>query len=208
MPHLLKLDVSPRGEQSISRRLGNQFLADWQKNHAGAQVTTRDLATNNLPYVDLQWIAGAYSPPEKHTPEQKAALKVSNDLIAELMAADHLLITTPMYNFAIPAVLKAWIDHIVRVNITFAVTPEGAYKGLVHGKKATVITASSGDYGPGAPGESYDQEIPYLRLILGFLGITDVTFIRGGGTMAVTMGKTTPEAFTQKLQPELAAAAN
>jgi len=208
MPHLLKLDVSPRGDQSVSRRLGQQFLADWQKNHTGAQVTTRDLATNNLPYVDLPWIAGAYSAPEQHTPEQQSALKVSNDLIAELMAADHLLITTPMYNFAIPAVLKAWIDHIVRVNITFAMTPEGGYKGLIEGKKATVITASSGNYAPGTPAESYDQEIPYLRLVLGFIGITDVTFIRGGGTMAISMGKTTPEAFTQKLQPELAAAAS
>ncbi len=208
MPHLLKLDVSPRGDQSVSRRLGQQFLADWQKNHTGAQVTTRDLATNNLPYVDLPWIAGAYSAPEQHTPEQKSALKVSNDLIAELMAADHLLITTPMYNFAIPAVLKAWIDHIIRVNITFAMTPEGGYKGLIEGKKATVITASSGNYAPGTPAESYDQEIPYLRLVLGFIGITDVTFIRGSGTMAISMGKTTPEAFTQKLQPELAAAAS
>ncbi len=208
MPHLLKLDVSPRGDQSVSRRLGQQFLADWQKNHTGAQVTTRDLATNNLPYVDLPWIAGAYSAPEQHTPEQTSALKVSNDLIAELMAADHLLITTPMYNFAIPAVLKAWIDHIIRVNITFAMTPEGGYKGLIEGKKATVITASSGNYAPGTPAESYDQEIPYLRLVLGFIGITDVTFIRGSGTMAISMGKTTPEAFTQKLQPELAAAAS
>ncbi len=207
MPHLLKLDVSPRGNQSVSRRLGQQFLADWQGNHAGAQVTTRDLATSNLPFVDLQWIGGAYSAPDQHTPEHKAALKVSNDLIAELMAADHLLITTPMYNFAIPAALKAWIDHMVRVNVTFAITPEGGYKGLIVGKKATVITTSSGDYAPGAPAESYDQEIPYLRLILGFVGITDVTFIRGGGTMAISMGKTSPEAFTAKLEPELASAA-
>ncbi len=207
MPHLLKLDVSPRGDQSISRRLGKQFLADWQKNHTGAQVTTRDLATNSLPFVDLPWIAGAYSAPEQHTPEQKSALKVSNDLVAELMAADHILVTTPMYNFNVPAALKAWIDHIVRVNITFAVTPEGGYKGLIEGKKATVIVASSGNYAPGAPAESYDQEIPYLRLILGFVGITDVTFIRGGGTMAISMGKTTPEAFTAKLEPELASAA-
>ena len=123
------------------------------------------------------------------------------------MAADHLLITTPMYNFAIPAVLKAWIDHIVRVGITFNVTKEGAYQGLIGGKKATVITASSGAYGPGTPGESYDQEIPYLRLVLGFIGITDVTFVRGGGTAGISSGKITPEAFTKNLEPELAAAA-
>ncbi|GAC1358971.1 MAG: FMN-dependent NADH-azoreductase AzoR1 [Acidobacteriaceae bacterium] len=208
MPHLLKLDVSPRGDHSLSRRLGRQFLADWQKNHPGAQVTTRDLATSNLPFVDLQWIAGAYTPPDKHTAEHKAALRISDELLAELNAADHLLITTPMYNFAVPAVLKAWIDHIVRVGKTFAITPEGGYRGLLEGKKATVLIASSGAYPPGTPYESYDQEIPYLRLILGFIGITDVTFVRGGGTAAISAGKTTPEAYTQKLEPELAAAAS
>lgn len=207
MPHLLKLDVSPRGDQSISRRLGKQFLADWQGNHPGAEVTTRDLATSNLPFVDLPWIAGAYTAPDKHTEENKAALKISDELIAELIAADHLLITTPMYNFAIPAALKAWIDHIVRAGKTFAVTPEGTYKGLISGKKATVIIASSSDYSAGAPAESYDQEIPYLRLILGFLGITDVTFVRAGGTRGISTGKTTVEAFTAALEPELAAAA-
>lgn len=207
MPHLLKLDVSPRGDQSISRHLGKQFLADWQGNHADGQVTTRDLATSNLPFVDLPWIAGAYTAPDKHTEENKAALKISDELIAELIAADHLLITTPMYNFAIPAALKAWIDHIVRAGKTFAVTPEGGYKGLIQGKKATVIIASGSDYSAGAPAESYDQEIPYLRLILGFLGITDVTFIRGGGTRGISTGKTTVEAFTAALEPGLAAAA-
>ncbi len=207
MPHLLKLDVSPRGDHSLSRRLGKQFLADWQGNHADAQVTTRDLATSNLPFVDLQWIGGAYSAPDQHTAEHRAALRISDELIGEINAADHILITTPMYNFAVPAALKAWIDHIVRVRKTFATTPEGGYKGLLEGKKATVITASGGAYPPGTPYESYDQEIPYLRLILGFIGITDVTFIRGGGTNAIATGKTTPEAFTQNFEPELAAAA-
>ncbi len=207
MAHLLKIDVSPRGDHSISRRLGNQFLADWQGNHLGAQVTTRDLATSNLPYVDLPWIAGAYSAPDKHTDEHKAALRISDELIAELTAADHILITTPMYNFAIPAVLKAWIDHIVRVGKTFAVTPGGGYDGLLKGKKLTVIIASGGAYPPGTPYESYDLEIPYLHHIAGFIGITDVTFIRGGGTNTISAGKTTAEAFTVNLEPELAAAA-
>ncbi len=208
MPHLLKLDVSPRGDNSVSRRLGTQFLADWQKNHAGAQVTTRDLATNNLPYVDLQWIQGAYTPPDQHTEQHKAALKISDELITELTAADHLLITTPMYNFAIPAVLKAWIDHIVRAGKTFKVTPEGAYQGLLQNKKTTVIIASSGSYPAGTPYEAYDQESPYIRHILGFIGITDVTFIRAGGTAGISSGKTTFEAITQGLESELTAAAS
>jgi FMN-dependent NADH-azoreductase len=207
MPHLLKIDVSPRGDHSISRKLGNQFLADWQKTHSGAQVTTRDLAINNLPYVDLQWIGGAYTAPDKHTDEHKAALKISDSLIAELNAADHILITTPMYNFAIPAVLKAWIDHIVRVGKTFSVSPEGAYSGLVKNKKATVILTSGGAYQAGSPTENYDMETPYLRAILGFIGITDVTFVRAGGTSGINRGQTTPEAFTAQFTPEVTAAA-
>ena len=207
MPHLLKIDVSPRGDSSISRRLGQQFLAEWQKNHADAQVTSRDLATSNPPYVDVQWIAGAYTPPDQHTDEHRAALKVSDDLITELNAADQILITTPMYNFAIPAVLKAWIDHIVRAGKTFRITPEGGYEGLIKNKKVTVIMASGGSYPAGTPYEAYDQESPYLRLVLGFIGITDVTFVRAGGTSGLSTGKITLDAFTQKLEPEIAAAA-
>ncbi len=207
MPHLLKIDVSPRGDLSISRQLGQKFLADWQKNHPGAQVTHRDLATSNIPYVDLPWIAGAFSAPDKHTDENKAALKISDEFIAELNAADQILITTPMYNFAVPAVLKAWIDHVVRVGKTFAITPEGGYDGLLKGKKLTVIIASGGAYPPGTPYESYDLEIPYLRHIAGFIGITDVTFVRGGGTNGISAGKTTAEAFVANLEPEMASAA-
>ncbi len=205
MPHLLKIDVSPRGEQSVSRKLGDQFLADWQKSNPGAEITTRNLAKNDLPYVDLQWIAGAYSAPENHTEDHKAALRISDELIAELQAADHILITTPMYNLNIPAVLKAWIDHIVRVGKTFKVTPEGAYQGLLTGKKATVIVTSSGSY-VGTPLEAYDMETPYIRAILGFIGVTDITLVRAGGTVGISMGKTTAEAFTAALEPELAAA--
>lgn len=208
MPHLLKIDVSPRGDSSISRRLGKQFLSEWQKNHAGAQVTLRDLAITSLPYVDLPWIAGAFTAPDQQTGENKAALKISDDLIAEIEAADQILITTPMYNFAIPAVLKAWVDHIVRAGKTFRVTPEGGYEGLIKNKKVTVMIASGGAYPAGTPYEAYDQESPYLRLIFGFIGITDVTFVRGGGTNDVSRGKTTPEAFLQNLEPEVAAAAS
>ena len=206
MPTLWKLDVSPRGDQSISRKLSKQFADQWQQSHSGGKIVTRDLATANLPYVDLPWIAGAYTPPDKHTPENKQALKVSDELIAELLASDEILISTPMYNFAVPAVLKAWIDHIVRVGLTFSVGPDG-YKGLIHGKKATVIVASGSVYTKGAPAESYNAETPYLRLILGFLGITDVTVILAGGVSEISQGKTTPEALVAKFTPEVVAAA-
>jgi FMN-dependent NADH-azoreductase len=122
-----------------------------------------------FPTFDLPWIAGAFSAPDQHTAEHKAALKISDELINELLAADEVVISTPMYNFNVPAVLKAWIDHIVRLNKTFAFGPEGL-KGLAAGKKVTVIIASGSEYTAGSPLESYNLEGPYFRVIFGFIG--------------------------------------
>jgi FMN-dependent NADH-azoreductase len=107
MSSLLAIEVSPRFDYSASRRLTRQFIGKWKSKHSGGQVMVRDLAKANLPFVDLPWIGGAFTPPEQHSPESAAAIKVSNDLVTELMAADHIVIGTPMYNFTIPAVLKA-----------------------------------------------------------------------------------------------------
>ena len=205
MPTLLKIDSSPRGGQSISRQLGEQFAREWQQSHNG-NIVARDLATTDLPFVDTQWIAGAYTPPDQHTAEHKAALKISDDLIAELQTADHIVITAPMYNFAVPAVLKAWIDHIVRVGKTFS-NNAGAYAGLLLNKKATVILASGGAYA-GTPADGYDQETPYLRNILGFIGITDVTFVRAGGTSQLMQGKVSAGEFLAPFQSEVRSAAS
>ena len=207
MPTLLKIDVSPRGDQSISRKLGQQFADQWQQSNSGGKIVARDLVKTTLPFVDLPWIAGAYTPPDKHTAEHKEALKISDELIAELLATNEIVISTPMYNFAVPAVLKAWIDHIVRAGITFSAGPDG-YKGLVNGKKATVIIASGGVYTAGAPAETYNAEGPYLRLVLGFIGITDVTFVLAGGASEVAQGKITPQDFIAKFTPEVTAAAS
>ena len=202
MPTLLKIDVSPRGDYSVSRKLGATFATEWQKTHAGT-VTTRDLAKTSLPFVDMPWIAGAYSTPDQHTPEQKAALAISDELIAELFAADHILITTPMYNFSIPAALKAWIDHIVRIGKTFS----SGYQGLVTGKKVTVLIAAGSDYAPGSHMESYNAETPYLKQVLGFIGITDVTVILAGGVGAVMQGKVSVEDFLAPFQQPVLEAA-
>lgn len=187
MATLLHIDVSPRGDYSISRKLGATFAEEWKAKHNGT-VVYRDLVKTDLTFVDLNWIGGAYSDPSQHTPEQKAALKISDDLIAELLSADEIVIATPMYNFAVPASLKAYIDHIVRHGKTFSVGESG-YAGLVKGKKATFIVASGGDYAPGGPAEGYNQESPYLKAIFGFIGITDTKVVLAGGTTAVVMGK-------------------
>jgi FMN-dependent NADH-azoreductase len=207
MPTLLKIDVSPRGDHSISRKLSQQFAEEWQKAHTGGKIIIRDLATTNLPFVELPWISAAYSDPTTHNEEQKAALKIGDDLIAELKEADEYVIATPMYNFAVPARLKAFIDHVARAGKTFKVNPDGSYAGLLTGKKVTVIIASAGVYAPGTPSEGYDAEKPYLKAVLGFLGLTDITFVQAGGTYAVMSGKVTTEDFLAPFKPEVTAAA-
>ena len=204
MASLLKIDVSPRGDASYSRQLGSTFLSAWQAANPGATVTTRDLAKNQPTFVDLQWIAGAFSPPEQLTDEHKSALKLSNEIVAEVQAAETILITTPIYNFQVPAVLKAWIDHLVRVGVTVNYTAEGPV-GQLKGKKVVVIVAGAGSYDKGTPAESYDHLSPYLRFILGFIGLTDVEILLAGGVSAVQYGKIS-EAEWKKPYEEKAAA--
>jgi FMN-dependent NADH-azoreductase len=167
-------------------------------------VVTRDLFQTELPFVDVPWIMGAYTPAEQHSPEAAKAIAVSDKLVAELESADHLIIGTPMYNFSLPAILKAYIDHVVRMGKTVS----ASYEGLLKGKKATVIIASGGVYTPGAFAESYNVESSYLRQILGFIGITDVTIILAGGTSAINTGAKTFEAIVEEFTPEVVAAAS
>lgn len=198
MSRLLYIDVSPRGDASVSRNLGNAVADAWLARNPGGQITLRDLSGKPLPLVDLPWIAAAYSTPDQHTPEPKAAIKVSDNLVDELLAADEVLISTPMYNFNMPAALKSWVDHIVRLNRTF----NAKYEGLATGKKVSVVLASGGDYSPGSYAEKMDFFSGYLRFILGFIGITDVTVYLAGGTGDVAQGKRTLESYLDEHKPK------
>jgi FMN-dependent NADH-azoreductase len=191
MPSLLAIQVSPRFDGSISRNLTSLFIEQWQAAHAGGVVVVRDLMASPPPFVDLPWISGAYTPSETHSAEAAAAIGVSNDLVAELQAADHIVIGTPMFNFSIPAVLKAWIDQIVRVGATVSADNVG----LLTGKKATIILATGGDFSPGSPVESYNQGSGYLRQLLGWIGIADVEIILANRARAGGSGETATEAF-------------
>jgi FMN-dependent NADH-azoreductase len=208
MPTLLKIDVSPRDGHSISRALGTTFAKQWSQSHSAGEIIERDLAKTQLPFVELPWIMAAYSEPATHNEEQRAALAIGNDLIAELKSADEWLIATPMYNFAVPARLKAFIDHIVRAGQTFNANADGSYTGLLTGKKVTVIVASAGDYTPGSPAEGYDALRPYLKSILGFIGVTDVTFVQAGSTWKVDRGITDREKFLASFSDQLASLAS
>jgi FMN-dependent NADH-azoreductase len=200
MSTLLAIGVSPRYEYSTSRKLTALFVEKWKSAHPGGEVIDRDLIKTNLPFVDLPWIGGAFTPPEQHSPESVAAIKISNDLVAELQSADHIVIGTPMYNFLIPAVLKAYIDHVVRVGVTVVDNV-----GQLTGKKATVILASGGDFSPGSPVEAYNQASGYLRQVLGFIGITDLDIILADRAHAGMSGETAVESFGKAVS--LAAAA-
>lgn len=207
MPTLLRIDVSPRGAYSISRQLSDAATETWKAKNPGGRVIERDLTKTPLTFVDLDWIMGAFTPPEQHSEAHKKALAISDELIAELLEADEVILATPMYNFAIPAALKAWVDHIVRAGKTFRYTasrPEGLLAGK--NKKVTVVVASGGAYGDETGLAALDHEVPYLRFILGFIGITDVTFVRVGGTAGVAMGKISAEEFLTPYKQQVTSA--
>lgn len=194
LANLLVIETSPRGKASISRQLTRHFVADWQAAHPQGHVVVRDLADTQLPHVNAPWLAAYFTPEDKLTPEMKETLRMSDTLVAELLTADHIVIASPVYNYNIPAALKAWIDHIVRKGHTLGF--DG--KGLVTGKKATVLIASGGVYTEGSPIRDRNIAEQYLRLILNVIGITDVTVVAGGGAKAVDMRDATMEEFVAK----------
>ncbi|MBE9167739.1 FMN-dependent NADH-azoreductase [Pleurocapsales cyanobacterium LEGE 06147] len=173
MKHILHLDSSPRGDRSLSRALTSEFNRTWQQTYPEDKIIYRDLGHHPVPFVDESWIAAAFSPAEQLTPELKTAIEISNELIDEFLAARVRVFGIPMYNYTIPANFKAYIDQIVRVGRTFAVTSNG-YEGLVKDqKKILVVTTRGGSYA----NSPLDFQEPYLQAIFEFIGITDVTFI-------------------------------
>jgi FMN-dependent NADH-azoreductase len=177
MAHILHIDSSPRGDRSFSRKFSYEFVTSWKTAHPDDTVTYRDLGHNPVPHVDESWIAAAFSPPQARTPELNQVIKISDELIDEFIAADRYVFGVPMYNFNVPSTFKAYIDQIARVGRTFAVTEQGAFQGLVTGKKMLIVTARGGSFTQGSPAAPYDYQEPYLRTFFGFLGITDVSFI-------------------------------
>ncbi|WP_158816315.1 FMN-dependent NADH-azoreductase [Methylocapsa sp. S129] len=194
MPILLVVEASPRGERSMSRGLAKRFVEAWTKNNPGGRVIERDLMKTDLTFATMPWLAAYFTPPDQHTPEMKELLRLSDELVAEILAADDIAIGTPVYNYNVPAVLKAYIDHIVRKGMTLGLSGEG----LVHGKKCTILMASGGVYTEGSPIRDRDIATNYLRLILKVIGIENVTVVAGGNAKAVDMGETTREEFLQK----------
>jgi FMN-dependent NADH-azoreductase len=186
MATLLHIDSSPMGAASVSRHLSNTFVENWKKAHPGGTVVTRDLTKSGLTSITAEWVAAAYTPADSRTAEQKAVLAKSDELLAEVEAADELAIGVSMHNFSIPSALKLWVDQVVRVNRAFSYA-DGAPKGLLVGKKATFLVATGGTYGPGTATESMNFIEPYLKTLFGFIGIT-VAFHTAGGAAALNYG--------------------
>lgn len=171
---ILRLDSSARRTGSVTRDLTDRIIARL----TGSAVVTRDLA-DGVKFIDETWVGANNTPKSDRTPDQIAKLALSDTLLAEIRAADTLVIGMPIYNFAPPAAFKAWIDQIARVGETFQYGENGP-EGLLQGKRAIVAIASGG-----VPmGSDYDHTSPYVRFVLGFIGITDVTFVAADQLMA------------------------
>jgi FMN-dependent NADH-azoreductase len=171
---LLQIDSSAR-PGSVTRRLTAKFAEQWRASQPGGEVIERDLSITMLPLITDDWSATQIEP-SKLSSAQRNYLSPSDRLIEELQVADTIVIGAPMYNFAIPSLLKAWIDQIVRIGKTFASGPNGR-QGLLGNKRVFVITARGGAYEKGTPQEMFDFQEPYLRHVFGFVGLTDLTFI-------------------------------
>ena len=176
MATLLHIDSSPRAA-SISSRLAAAFVAKWQEQNPEGTVVHRNTSLDGIPYLNAAAIDAFFTPPAELTAEQKRTLEYSDRLVNELLAADVLVLAVPMWNLSIPASLKAWIDMIVREGRTFAFSADGVTPLVAPGKKVLVFSARGGAYPAGSPLHTLDHQEPYLRAILGVIGLTDVEFI-------------------------------
>lgn len=168
MTRILRIDSSANLKDSVTRGLTDKIVA----RYPNADITVRDLARTPLPQVTDTWTRARVTPSQERSEEQHAALKLSDELIEELEAADVIVIGAPMYNFTVPASLKAWIDLVARVGVTFRYTETGP-EGLLKDRPVIVAFASGG-----TPLESgYDFHSAYLRFFLNFVGLTNVTFV-------------------------------
>ena len=171
---LLQIDSSARST-SVTRKLTAKFAEEWKKTYPTGKLIHRDLTATVFPLITDDWGA-TYLDPSKVTPAQSSYLATSDTLIEELQSANTIIIGAPMYNFSISSSLKAWIDQIVRIGKTLGYGPNGP-RGLLEAKEVMVITARGGGYEKGTPTEAFDFQAPYLRHVLGFIGLTNVTFI-------------------------------
>jgi FMN-dependent NADH-azoreductase len=179
MKKILNIISSPRGAESYSIQLAETLIDKLRAQYPGSTVKTVDLVKAQFPHLEEAQLAGFFTPPDQHEERHRSAVHHSDEAIGEVFGADIIIVGAPMYNFGVPSALKAWIDHIVRAGKTFSYSEKGA-AALVNGKKAYLVIASGGVYSEG-PMKEHDFVEPYLRWILGFIGLTDITTVRVEG---------------------------
>jgi FMN-dependent NADH-azoreductase len=190
MTSILRIDASARTDASISRKLADTIVA----RYPGAEITTRDVGGEAVPQTTEAWIGANFTPADERTPEHEETLALSDAMVAELQAAEVVVISTPIYNFGVPGALKAWADLVARVGVTFEYTEQGPV-GLLEGKRAIVAVASGGT----KVGSDIDFATPWLRFFLGFLGIVDVEIVAADGLMGDPEGVARAEAEIAQL---------
>lgn len=174
MSKVLVVKSSANGDASVSNRLLKAAVADLQRQDPALEIIERDLGAAPVPHLTAEGVAALFG--AARTAAEAATGALSDELIVELRTADTLVIGAPMYNFGISSTLKAWFDHVLRAGVTFRYTDAGP-EGLLQGKRAIVVLARGGLYSEG-PAQAMDAQEPHLRTLLGFIGITDVTFVR------------------------------
>ena len=196
--NILQINASARSEGANSTRVANSVVAHLQSINPAATLTLRDLASNPHPVLDETALGALFTPAEKRTPAQIARVALDDALIAEVQAADVIVLGVPLYNFGVPVQLKTWIDAIARNGATFRYTETGP-KGLLTGKKVYVALARGGRF----RGTDADSQVPYLKTVLGFLGMTELHFIYAEG---LNMGPEAAEEGFAQAKADLAAA--
>jgi FMN-dependent NADH-azoreductase len=191
MSKLLHIEASPRAARSASVSVAQHFLDAYRAKHPGDTVETLDLWQTKLPEFDGATINAKYAVlhGQQPTGDEVAAWQVVTKVAEHFKSADKYLFSLPMWNFGIPYKLKHFIDVLVQPGLTFSYTPGAGYKGLVAGKPTAVIYARGGAYGPGTGAEGYDSQSPYMRQVLGFIGITGIQEIFVEPTSAGPDGK-------------------
>jgi FMN-dependent NADH-azoreductase len=183
--NLLHLDCSVRREASTTRAVTRLYADLWRETNPGGSYVYRDFAEEPVPHVDEGTVSAEFVPEADRTEEQRAGAAVSAPYIAELLAADVVLVGVPMYNFSIPSTLKAWLD---RVTLNKYIVPPGATAGPLTGKQVVLALARGGSYRAGAPREAFDHQLPYLRSAFGQIGLDgDLTFLVCEMTHAFTV---------------------
>jgi len=176
MATLLYVKSSIFGDHGQSSQLAEKFVAAWKAKNPGGEVVVRDLSADVPPYLDAARVTALFTPADQQTAEQKEVVAYSDALIKEIQDADALVVAAPMYNFALPAQMKSYLDYLARAGVTFKYTETGSV-GLLENKPVYVITTRGGMY----KGTEADVQTPFIKLFLGFIGLNDVTMIHAEG---------------------------